>query len=126
MILALLATVKASQQVDDPLTEVTPALVRENLTTLSVPITQDPNRVLVTGGAPALADAITAILDNPTVNLNYDGASGPVDFDALGNVRSRVVLWGIQAGQFVELAFYDCVTAPACRQVPRAPGLTPR
>jgi len=126
MIMAMLAVVKASQQVDDPLTQVTPAMVRDNLRTLDVPATRDPNRVVVTGGADALAEAIQAIIANPGVNLNYDGAGGPVDFDAAGNVASRAVAWGIQGGQFVEQVFYDCVTSPACPQAPRDPGLTPR
>jgi hypothetical protein len=128
MIMAMLAVVKASQQVqvEDPLTQVTPAMVRDNLRTLAVPATQDPNRIVVTGGADGLAVAIKAIIENPGVNLNYDGAGGPVDFDAVGNVSSRAVAWSIQGGQFVEQVFYDCVTSPACPQAPRDPGLTPR
>jgi len=99
--------------------------VRDNLKTLSVPASQDPKRLVVTAGTNALADAIGAIIQNPTVNLNYDGGSGPVDFDAAGDVRSRVVQWTVQGGQFVEQQVYDCVTSPACPQAPRDPSLSP-
>jgi len=126
MVMALLAVVKASQQVEHPATEIAPAAVRENLRTLSVPIAQDPSRLVVAAGPSALAGAIAAIIDNPAVNINYDGASGPVDFDAAGNVSSRSVLWTIQSQRFVEPIVYDCVSSSACAQVPRDPGLAPR
>jgi hypothetical protein len=124
--MALLAVVKASQQVEHPATEIAPAAVRENLKTLSTPIAQDPNRLVVTAGPPALADAVAAIIDNPTVNINYDGASGPVDFDAAGNVSSRGAMWTIEGQRFIEPIVYDCVTSTACPQVARDPGLAPR
>lgn len=126
VVMALLAVVKASQQVEHPATEIAPATVRENLKTLSVPIAQDPNRLLVTAGPSALADAVAAIIDNPQVNINYDGASGPVDFDGAGNVSSRGALWSIEGQKFIEPIVYDCVTSSACPQVPRDPGLAPR
>jgi hypothetical protein len=126
VVMALLAVVKASQQVERPATEITPATVRENLKTLSVPIAQDPNRLVVTAGPAALADGIAAIIENPRVNINYDGASGPVDFDAAGNVSSRGALWSIEGQRFIEQVVYDCVTSSACPQVPRDPGLAPR
>jgi hypothetical protein len=69
VVLALLAVVKASQQVEHPATEIAPAAVRENLKTLSVPIAQDPNRRVVTAGPSALADAVAAIIDNPAVYI---------------------------------------------------------
>jgi hypothetical protein len=126
VVLALLAVVKASQHVEQPATEIAPAAVREDLKTLSVPIAQDPNRLVVTAGPSALADAVAAIIDNPAVNINYDGASGPVDFDAAGNVSSRGALWSIQGQRFIEPIVYDCVTSTACPQVARDPGLAPR
>jgi hypothetical protein len=126
VVMALLAVIKASQQVEDPATQITPAAVRDNLKTLSVPSTQDPNRRVVTAGPAALAEAIAAIADEPRVNINYDGASGPVDFDAAGNVSSRGALWSIQGQKFIEPIVYDCVTSSACPQVPRDPGLAPR
>lgn len=91
-----------------------------------MPSTQDPNRRIVTAGPAALAEAIAAIADEPRVNINYDGASGPVDFDAAGNVSSRGALWSIQGQKFVEPIVYDCVTSSDCPQVPRDPGLAPR
>jgi hypothetical protein len=91
-----------------------------------VPSTQDSNRRVVTAGAAALAEVIAAIIDEPHMNINYDGASGPVDFDAAGNVSSRSALWSIQGQKFVEPIVYDCVTSSACPQAPRHPGLAPR
>jgi hypothetical protein len=46
--------------------------------------------------------------------VNYDGASGAVDFDAIGNVTSRAVWWVVQSGRFVERKVYDCVASPDC------------
>ena len=125
-VMALLAVVKASQQVDDPATQITPAAVRDSLKRLSVPMAQDPNRLVVRAGPAALADGIAAIIDNPRVNINYDGASGPVDFDAAGNVSTRSAQWSILGQKFVEQVVYDCVTSSACPQVPRDPALPPR
>jgi hypothetical protein len=46
--------------------------------------------------------------------VNYDGASGPVDLDALGNSTSRAAWWVIENGLFVEKKVYDCISSSSC------------
>jgi len=46
--------------------------------------------------------------------VNYDGASGPVDFNAVGDVVSRAVWWVVENGRFVEKKVYDCIASPSC------------
>lgn len=35
--------------------------------------------------------------------INYQGASGPIDFDSNGDCRSELTIWGIQNNEYVEL-----------------------
>ncbi len=65
----------------------------------------DPNATAVNHSAPAppsFKKAIEALQTKQTVN--YNGASGNVDFDANGDTRDYATLWKIQGGQFVETA----------------------
>lgn len=56
--------------------------------------------------------AVQTILGGGTIN--YDGASGPVDFDALGNVASKFAEFEVIGGEFVETTKYDCISDPSC------------
>ncbi len=49
--------------------------------------------------------------------IDYQGASGPMDFDATGNVVDRLAQFRAVGGDFVDVAPFDCVGDPAC---PRA------
>lgn len=108
----LLATLIALKDnaLTDP-TQVTGAQVRDALLELSNP---DGERV---GAGPAeFARAADLIAQGKAIN--YEGASGPMDFDARGDVRNTVVHWKVQDKQFVELEKYDCLSSPACPRVP--------
>lgn len=38
--------------------------------------------------------------------INYDGASGPINFDVNGDPIPKIVIWGIDNNEFVELSYY--------------------
>jgi hypothetical protein len=111
MALALLSMVKASITAGDPLA-VTSLQTRDALTTLNT-----PGALVIRTGATELKKGIEAIIAGTAIN--YEGASGTVDFDAVGNVKNLAVLWQIEGGQFVEKQTFDCVTSADC------PALTP-
>ncbi|HVE81512.1 MAG TPA: hypothetical protein VND93_01640 [Myxococcales bacterium] len=46
--------------------------------------------------------------------INYEGASGPVDFDASQNILDKLVHYQIQGGKFVDVEAFDCVSSSAC------------
>ena len=115
MAISLLAVIKAAIKQDlemgaGPET-VTPAMVRDALTDLNHDAS-DPAVVQFGTGAVEFAKGIQAMKDGKAVD--YLGASGDVNFDALGNVKNLGVLWKIQGGQFVETTTFDCVSSPAC------------
>ncbi len=51
------------------------------------------------------------------IDIDYEGASGPVDFDD-GEVKANIALYEIQKVggelQFVETQVYDCISDPDC------------
>ncbi len=103
MVLSLLAMVKASVTNAaagnmDP-TTMTGTQVRDALNQLN---DQDPanaaTRVTFGTGATEIAKGIKAI--DAGLPVDYDGASGNVNFDAVGNVLDIATLWSI-AGRSV-------------------------
>ena len=38
--------------------------------------------------------------------INYEGASGPINFDRNGDPTPKIVIWGIENNEFVELSHY--------------------
>ena len=46
--------------------------------------------------------------------INYEGASGPLDFDENGNVKVRWVHFSVQDGSFNDDVIYDCVESETC------------
>jgi hypothetical protein len=108
MAMALLATVQATITAGDP-ASVTPAQVRDALTLIN---SKDPAAVLVGTGAKEFKKGVEAMVAGKPID--YEGASGHVDFDAVGNVTSRAVLFQVQNGQFVETAIYDCTQDSTC------------
>lgn len=39
--------------------------------------------------------------------INYEGASGPINFDEYGDPKPKIVIWGIKNNEYVELTIYD-------------------
>lgn len=67
--------------------------------------------VVRTGTAEFVA-AIDAIRDGRSIN--YEGTSGPMDFDASQNVLDRLAHWQVQGGAFTDVEKFDCVSSSAC------------
>lgn len=102
----LLASVVASRDLPDP-TQVTGAQIRDAMHKINEPL----GTVVQTGPAE-FARAVTLIAAGQPIN--YEGASGPLDFDANNNVRDRLVHWRVENEQFVDLEKYDCVSSLQC------------
>jgi hypothetical protein len=46
--------------------------------------------------------------------INYEGTSGPMDYDASQNVLDRLVHYQVQGGAFTDVETFDCVSNSAC------------
>ena len=49
--------------------------------------------------------------------INYEGASGPMDFDANQNILDRLAHYKVADGAFVDVQTFDCVTSSTCPPV---------
>jgi hypothetical protein len=77
-----------------------------------------PAGEVVMTGADAFQGAVGHIVAGRPIN--YEGASGPMDFDPQGNVRGRLAHFRFEEGGFRDLGgHYDCVSDP--NTCPRAP-----
>ncbi len=68
--------------------------------------------IAVTPSVESLRGAVRAIKARHAIE--YTGASGPVDFDALGNVKNKVSNFMVQGGRYVDVASYDCIASNSC------------
>src|SRR5262249_15289072 len=91
----------------DPST-VTGVMIRDALGKLND--TSSPDNI-VRVGADQMEIAIKRILAGQPIN--YEGASGPVDFNAEGDVVTNIVHWVVKNRQFQEVEVFDCVSDPA-------------
>jgi len=102
----MLATAIASVGMADPYA-VTGAQIRDALRR-----TSDPQGAPIGTGRDEMAKAARLIAQGQPIN--YEGASGPMDFDANGNVVDRLAHFQAQSGQFADLTHFDCVADPSC------------
>lgn len=102
----MLAALVASKDLPDP-TALTGKQLRDALTQINSPT----GAVIRTGPAEFARAAVLIATGQP---INYEGASGPVDFDAHQNVQNRIVHWRVENQQFVDGEKYDCVASPSC------------
>ncbi|WP_437534977.1 ABC transporter substrate-binding protein [Sorangium sp. So ce726] len=107
MVVALLGTVKAALALDDP-SKVTGSDVNVALDQIN-----DPSGTIVRTGTEEFKKAIEAIAAGKSIN--YEGASGPCDFDSVGNVKGDIAVYKVQNGKFVELRTYACTKDDTCR-----------
>jgi branched-chain amino acid transport system substrate-binding protein len=49
--------------------------------------------------------------------FDYQGASGPCDYDEDGDVVAQLARFQVQGGKFVDVDRFDCLKDPACPQV---------
>ncbi len=66
--------------------------------------------VKVFSGPEEFAKAVEAIMVGKPID--YDGPSGPIDFDANGNVRNNFVAYVVQSNRFVDQLTFGCVADP--------------
>ena len=104
--LIMLASVLASKGLADP-TQVTGTQIRDALRQVNA-----PRGTIVRTGPDEFAKAVKLI--EAGTAINYEGASGPVDFDANLNIIDRVAHWKVVNKQYVEVEKYDCVASPSC------------
>ena len=104
----MLASLIAMQQngIRDP-SLLTGAQIRDAL-----PKTSDPAGQVIRTGEEEFAKAVNLIARGEPIN--YEGASGPMDFDSNGNVLNRLAHWKVTGGAFSDLERYDCVAAAQC------------
>jgi ABC-type branched-subunit amino acid transport system substrate-binding protein len=102
----MLAAVMATANLPDP-GKVTGEQIRDALLR-----TSDPTGAPVGAGASDFATAIGHIRANRAIN--YEGASGPMDYDGNLNVRNRIAHFRIDGARTVDVAKYDCVRNDDC------------
>jgi hypothetical protein len=107
-----LATLKASQALPDP-TSVTGAEIRDAMKDLN-----DVDGELIRVGPAEFAKAAQAIAEGRPIN--YEGASGPCEFDAYGRAKNRISHWRVTDGQATDVGVYDCVEDATCPKIESA------
>ena len=106
--LAALAVIMASKDLDDPST-VTGAQIRDTLWKLN-----DPNGEEILAGPDGIAKAIPLI--KAGMPINYNGISGPIDWDQNAFVLGAMAHWKITNGHYVDQELYDCTKGAPCTQ----------
>lgn len=109
MVLALLGVLKAALPLEDP-SKVTSGAVQVALDQLNTPAGQK-----IFTGVAEFKKAIAAIRKGESIN--YEGASGPCDWDAVGNVVGRIAHIKVEGGRWVQKRLFDCVKDPSCPAV---------
>jgi hypothetical protein len=99
-----LAAIAASRDLEDP-SSVTGAQVRDAISML------ETGSEVIRTGRSEMAKAIASLRVGTAVN--YEGASGPVDFGANGNALGRLAHYVGVNGVWEERELYDC-TRPDC------------
>lgn len=100
LMLATLIALRRAQL--DNSTGITGAEIRDAMSEVN-----DPRGEVVRSGPESFRDAVRHIHDSRPIN--YEGASGPMDFDAQGNVQGRIAHFKFESGGFEDRATYDCV-----------------
>ena len=69
----------------------------------------------VSAGTAGVARALELIAAGKP--LDYQGASGPCNFDERGDVVAQLARFQVQGGKFVDVDRFDCLKDPSCPQV---------
>jgi hypothetical protein len=117
--LATLKAIKENPDLVDP-TSVTGAAIRDAMKELNVQ-GEEIERIGV--GPDEFAKGVIAI--NEGRPINYDGASGPCDFDAYGRAKNRISHWRVSDGQATDVGVYDCVADESCPKMEFPPAAAP-
>jgi hypothetical protein len=100
--LGVMAAIKAGA---DPKT-LTGAQVRDAMMTVN-----DPTGTVIRPGVDDIAKA--AQLISMGMPINYEGASGPCDFDQYGRALNRISHWTVTNEKVSNIDAFDCVANPA-------------
>ena len=106
VMLGALATMIAVKDMADP-SLVTGAQIRD-----AMRATNDPNGTPIYAGPDEIARAIPLI--EAGMPINYQGVSGPLDWDANAFVLGAIAHWKIENSRFVDHDLYDCTQDPTC------------
>jgi branched-chain amino acid transport system substrate-binding protein len=106
-VVAMLGSLIAARGLADP-TAITGAEIRAALASTSTV----PGGQVVGTGTDEFVNAINFITQGTPIN--YEGASGPVDFDQNNMVVNRLEHFKVVGTTFVNVAVYDCVKDPSC------------
>jgi ABC-type branched-subunit amino acid transport system substrate-binding protein len=105
VVLAALVAVQREKLADPA--RLTGAQLRDALGRINVPGGEP-----VFAGVEGMARAVKLIQEGRPIN--YEGASGPCDFDANGNVVAQLVHYRVENQAFVEVERFDCVKDKDC------------
>lgn len=94
-------------QHDAPDAVLTGARLRDALRKISA-----PQGAPVYAGEDGFAEALKLIADGKAIN--YQGASGPCDFDENGDTLAQLARFRVQDQQFADVELYDCLSGPDC------------
>lgn len=123
MMLATLLAFANPQNADVTRESITGAMVRDVFPCTSANaaknITTRPDLVCPAGDVTEIVPTVESFREAIRViraggAIDYRGASGPVDYDALGNVKTKVASYKVIGGVFQDTASYDCITSAAC------------
>jgi ABC-type branched-subunit amino acid transport system substrate-binding protein len=101
---AIYGILVASKDMENP-TLVTGAQIRDAIKTIN-----NPAGLVVMPGPDGVAAAVAAI--NQGQPINYQGASGPCDFDAYGRALTKLAYWRFDQGDYRQAGVYDCASDP--------------
>jgi hypothetical protein len=111
----MLATVHAinRHKLADP-AQVTGAMIRDSIRAINA-----HNGEPVDAGAAGFARAVQLMRGGRAID--YQGASGPCDYDANGNIVAQLARFRVD-GQFVDVEKFDCVSNRDCPPVRQVSG----
>ena len=75
----------------------------------------NPKGERVNAGAAGFARALELIAS--AKSMDYQGASGPCDFDEHGDVVTQLARFTVQGGKFVDVDRFDCLKDASCPQI---------
>jgi ABC-type branched-subunit amino acid transport system substrate-binding protein len=108
LMLAALHAVKRNG-LQDP-AQVTGAMIRDSMRAIN-----DKSGEPVEAGISGFARGVRLIDEGKAID--YQGASGPCDYDAHGDVVAQLARFRVQGGQFLDVEKFDCVRDRQCPPV---------
>jgi ABC-type branched-subunit amino acid transport system substrate-binding protein len=92
-----------------------PALVSGSEIRDAMRAINNPKGERVNAGAAGLARALELLASGKP--MDYQGASGPCDFDEHGDVVTQLARFTVQGGKFVDVDRFDCLKDASCPQI---------